>query len=109
MTRRSRPRGIGSALRAVRDQAAPATPLATLQAVWPEVAGAGIAAEAEPVAEREGVVTVACRSAVWAQELDLMKPQLLERLNARLEQPISGLRFTADAARYDEPPPPTPR
>ena len=27
----------------------------------------------QPVAERDGVVTVACRSAAWAQELDLMQ------------------------------------
>jgi predicted nucleic acid-binding Zn ribbon protein len=76
--------------------------LAAVQLVWSEVAGRAIAAEADPVAERDGVVTVACRSAVWAQELDLMGPQLIERLNARLDPPISGLRFTADAARYDE-------
>ena len=32
--------------------------------------------EAEPVSERDGIVTVACRSAVWAQELDLMTGEL---------------------------------
>jgi hypothetical protein len=30
------------------------------------------------------VLTVACSAAVWAQELDLMAPLLLERLNAAL-------------------------
>ena len=33
-----------------------------------------------PVSEREGVVTIACRSATWAQELDLMQNELLESL-----------------------------
>ena len=37
-----------------------------------------------PPAERDGVVTVTCASAVWAQELDLMAPELVARLNAAL-------------------------
>jgi predicted nucleic acid-binding Zn ribbon protein len=64
---------------------APATPLAAVQRAWPEAVGPLVAAEAQPVAERSGVVTVACRSAVWASELDLMAPDLIERLNAALE------------------------
>ena len=44
-------------------------------------ASPAIAAEAEPVSEHDGVVTVACRSAVWAQELDLLAPDLVARLN----------------------------
>jgi hypothetical protein len=51
------------------------------------------------------LVTVACRSATWAQELDLLGPQLLERVNAALEEagspPVARLRFTADRARHD--------
>ena len=45
------------------------------------------------------MVTVACRSATWAQELDLMQEDLTVRLNAPCEQRIEGLRFAADAAR----------
>jgi predicted nucleic acid-binding Zn ribbon protein len=67
-----------------------------------------VAAEAEPVAERDGTVTVACGSATWAQELDLIAPELLERLNGALAEPelwvaqgpVRELRFTADAARH---------
>jgi predicted nucleic acid-binding Zn ribbon protein len=67
-----------------------------------------VAAEAEPVAERDGVVTVACRSATWAQELDLLGPELLGRLNEALaeagqpgpEARVRGLRFTADLSRH---------
>ena len=103
MRRGSRPHGLASAVRAARDRAAPATLLAAVQSAWPEVAGPAIAAEAEPIAEREGVVRVSCRSAVWAAELDLMAPQLLDRLNERLERPIVSLRFSADAARHDLP------
>jgi predicted nucleic acid-binding Zn ribbon protein len=94
------PRVLGEAVRAARRRAAPQTPLAAVQSAWPEAAGAAIAAEAEPVAERDGVVRVSCRSAVWAEELDLLGPELLERLNERLERPVAALRFSADAARH---------
>ena len=98
-------RRIGDALAPVRAEAAPATLLAAVQELWPRTAGEAVAAESEPVAEREGVVTVACRSATWAQELDLLQSQLLERLRAGLaergfEGRLERLRFTADAARH---------
>jgi predicted nucleic acid-binding Zn ribbon protein len=99
--RRASPRGLGAAVRAVRDRTAPPTLLAAVQGLWPAVAGDAIAAEATPVAERDGVIRVSCRSAVWAQELDLLGPELTGRLNARLDRPIAGLRFAADAARHD--------
>ena len=62
----------------------PQTPLAAVQAVWPEAVGERIAAEARPVRERDGTVTVECRAATWAQELDLLHDELLERLNEAL-------------------------
>jgi predicted nucleic acid-binding Zn ribbon protein len=98
------PRRLGDALGPVREDVAPATPLAAAQGAWARAAGPAVAAQAEPVSEREGVVTVACRSATWAQELDLLAPRLLKRLNEELEEagsdPIERLRFTADAARH---------
>jgi predicted nucleic acid-binding Zn ribbon protein len=107
---RRSPRPFGEALRQVRRRAEPRTLLAAAQSAWPAVAGAAVAAEAEPVAERDGVVTIACRSATWAQELDLMQMELLERLNRALSETdlspaagtVKGLRFTADGARHAE-------
>ncbi len=85
MTRyRAAPRPMSFALEGLRDDLAPATLLADVQRAWPEVVGAAIAAEARPSAERGGVVTVSCSAAVWAQELDLMAPAILGRLNTRL-------------------------
>ena len=86
---------------------APAGTLARVQARWEEVVGAGVAAEAEPVSERAGVITVACRSATWAQELSLLADDLLERVNRALDpgattRAVAGLRFTA--ARPERPP-----
>ena len=58
---------------ALVDELAPATLLARVQQAWPAAAGPAIAAAARPVAEHEGVLTVTCEAAVWAQELELME------------------------------------
>jgi predicted nucleic acid-binding Zn ribbon protein len=105
---RGSPRPLAAALRRARTQAEPLTLLAAAQSAWSAAAGGRVAAEAEPVAERDGVVTIACRSATWAQELDLLGPELLERLNGALSEAGRGaneatvrvLRFTADASRH---------
>jgi len=92
--RRLAPRRLEFALDNVLPDVAPATLLAQVQAAWTEVAGARMAAAAQPVSERDGVVTVRCESGVWAQELELLAPDLLSRLAARLGAPSVGkLRF----------------
>jgi predicted nucleic acid-binding Zn ribbon protein len=93
---RDAPRPLSLALEQVRDRLAPATPLAAVQRAWADAAGPVVAREATPVSERGGVVTVTCRSAVWAQELDLLAPALVEELNARLDGvEIRSLRCVA--------------
>jgi predicted nucleic acid-binding Zn ribbon protein len=82
--RRLAPRALSTALEGVLRDVAPATLLARVQAVWSEVAGPRLAAAAAPVSEREGVVTVACESGIWAQELDLLAPDLLTGLESAL-------------------------
>jgi predicted nucleic acid-binding Zn ribbon protein len=97
--RRSSPRPLALALDRVRERLEPATPLANVQRAWPEAVGPAVATEAQPVRERAGVVTVECRSAVWAQELDLMAPDLIERLNQAAGGPIvRSLRCVATGA-----------
>ena len=101
--RRRAPRPMAAALARVVDELAPATTLARVQRAWADAAGPAIAAEAEPVSERDGVLTVRCRSAVWAQELDLMSADLVERLNAAVAEPgsrppLRSLRVTARGA-----------
>jgi predicted nucleic acid-binding Zn ribbon protein len=96
--RRRAPRPLRQALEDALGQAAPAGLLARVQAVWSAVAGAVVAEESTPVSERHGTVTIACRSAVWAQELELLGADLAERLNARLaadsgDRPVTALRF----------------
>jgi predicted nucleic acid-binding Zn ribbon protein len=70
----------------VRDELAPETLLAEVQRVWSATVGPAIAAEARPSAEHAGVLTVSCSASVWAQELDLMAPVILERLNPALRR-----------------------
>jgi predicted nucleic acid-binding Zn ribbon protein len=94
MTRRPAPRPASGALRAALERAAPKTRLAAVQAAWIEAVGERVAAVAQPVSEREGEVVVSCTDSVWAQELDLMQRQLLDRLHERLgDEAPQGLRF----------------
>lgn len=81
---RRSPRPLGSSLSLLQDRLAPAGLLAEAQLVWSRAVGSAIAAEASPVSERGGVLTVSCSAAVWAQELELMAPTIIERLNELL-------------------------
>jgi predicted nucleic acid-binding Zn ribbon protein len=96
--RRLAPRPLAHALAGFTAGLAPATTLARVQACWREVLGDGLAGEAQPVSERDGVVTVACRSSVWAQELDMLAPDLVERVNAALAS--DGGRGAVEALRF---------
>jgi predicted nucleic acid-binding Zn ribbon protein len=82
--KRRAPRPLAEALGPLQAAIAPATLLADVQRVWAAVAGPALAREAAPAAARAGVVTVACSSSVWAQELDLMAPMVIARLNTAL-------------------------
>ena len=87
---------MGHAFGELADELAPATLLAQVQRVWPATVGEAIAAEAQPTAERGGVVTVSCSASVWAQELDLMAPQIIARLNSGLaDGQVQRLRCVA--------------
>ena len=96
--RRFGPRPLALALAGFAGELAPTSTLARLQGRWRDIAGPLVAAEAWPVAERAGVVTISCRSAVWAQELELLSEDLLARLNDAITErptatPLVALRF----------------
>ena len=97
MRRRRAPRSLATALATALERTEPATLLAAVQRAWPEAVGEAIAREANPVSERDGVVTVACRSATWAQELDLISDQIMVRIREKLafQGELRGLRFNA--------------
>ncbi len=97
MTRRRRaPSDMAGVFARLSDSLAPDTLLADVQRAWAQAVGAVIAAEATPSAERAGVVTVSCSAAVWAQELDLMAPAILVKLNGALgAERVTRLRCMA--------------
>ena len=100
--RRPAPRPLAHALKAAIGAAEPATLLARAQSAWPAAVGDVLAAETQPVSEREGTVTVRCSSSLWASELGLMGADLAGSLNAELgsadpASPVSALRFVTGA------------
>jgi predicted nucleic acid-binding Zn ribbon protein len=82
--RRPAPRTLSVALEGLTSALEPATTLARVQKIWELAVGPAIAAAAQPSIEHDGVLTVICSAAVWAQELDLMSGDLIPRLNAAL-------------------------
>jgi predicted nucleic acid-binding Zn ribbon protein len=100
--RRHAPRPLAVAVDGLTGGLAPTTPLARVQREWPNAVGDAIAREAQPVGERDGTLVVECRSSVWAQELDLMAPDLLRRLNEALgDELVRDLRCRATGARSE--------
>jgi predicted nucleic acid-binding Zn ribbon protein len=101
--RRRTPRPIAEAIGAAVEGTGPATLLAAVQSAWASAVGDAIAREAAPLSERDGVVTVACRSATWAQELDLLGERIVAQIRAELADPgaLAGLRFTASGDASD--------
>jgi predicted nucleic acid-binding Zn ribbon protein len=98
--RRPAPRSLAAELERIAERVMPATLLAEVQRAWPEAAGPALAAAAQPVSERDGVVTVACGSGVWAQELDLFSERVCGALNERLgRDAVKRLRAVATPPR----------
>lgn len=94
--RKSKPAAIGQLL----DEIATGTPLAQrlrearIWEVWKEAVGPQIARQAKPSGFRDGILTVTVASAPWMQQLALLKPQLLAKLNAVLADTlVTDLRF----------------
>jgi predicted nucleic acid-binding Zn ribbon protein len=69
--------------------------LAGVQERWADAVGWPVSEQASPVSEQDGVITISCRSAVWAAELSLLENMVIEQLNGRLEQScqVRALRF----------------
>ena len=98
--RRRAPRPLAAALGRVTAGLEPPTLLARVQGCWAEAVGDVVSAEAEPVSEREGTVTVSCRSSVWAEELKMLAPELRDKVNSAIGDPaVAELKFTAASRR----------
>jgi hypothetical protein len=93
--RRAAPSPFAPALERAADRVMPATLLAEVQRVWPDVAGPAFA-RAAPHSERGGEVVVRCGSGVLANEIDLLGPHVVEALNRVLGRP-AVTRIRGDA------------
>ena len=57
--------------------------------VWDQLVGEQIAARARPLRLRKGILEVQVDHPVWMQQLQLMKPQLLEKITSKI--PNAGI------------------
>jgi len=72
---------------------------------WEEVVGPQVAARAKPVRIREGILEVRVDHPVWMQQLQLLKPKILAKLNSRLgEDVIRDLFFRRGGQKTDPQP-----
>ncbi len=63
---------------------------------WPGLVGEGIAAVTEPESiTPDGLLRVRVATAAWANELSLMTPQIMARINAGRTARIRGIRWLA--------------
>ncbi len=76
--------------------------------IWDQLVGEQIAARARPLKLRKGVLEVQVDHPVWMQQLQMLKPTILEKINARI--PNAGitdiyLRQTRNSQTYNSPKP----
>lgn len=65
---------------------------------WDEIVGCDVARRAQPRAVKSGILFVDTVSGVWAQELGLLKQQILTNLNRGQKRKIKDIRFRSAKA-----------
>jgi predicted nucleic acid-binding Zn ribbon protein len=76
--------------------------------LWDETVGPTVAAKAQPVNFRDGILTVAVTSAPWLQQLNFMKRQLVSQLNEACgEQLVQEIFLKAGSRQREQEMPPT--
>ena len=76
--------------------------------VWERVVGDKIAAQAQPVTFRDGILTVAVASAPWMQQLNFLKADICARLNRELGDTLVKDLFLKAGYLPKSVPPPVP-
>lgn len=84
MSRRRDPVPLAGALADLTREIQPQSMLAEVQRCWAAAVGETIAGWTEPVAEKAGVIVVSCDDSVIAHELEMIKPELLEKLSGAI-------------------------
>ncbi len=96
---RTQPESLGGLVQATLARLGIGTRVARAQVIadWPELVGPHIADVARPVRIRGSTLFVAVESAAWRNELSLMRPQLMRKINAgRNEGRIERILFLQD-------------
>lgn len=95
--KKSQPMSIADVMAKVLAQKGMSERIAQVGAIddWADVVGAQIASVTEPLSvTADGVLWVRVTTAAWMNELSLLAPTLLQRLNAVPgRQPVKQLRF----------------
>ena len=72
----------------------------TITRNWPEIVGQDIAGRAEPACIQKNILWVQVRDSVWMQQLQAMKPQILERVQRSFpEAEIRDIRWRLQTAK----------
>jgi len=84
--RRTQPRQIGAVMGRVLDDLglAGASSAFRIAELWAEAVGPEVARHCRPVSVRGGVLEAEVDSSVWCQQLQMQRPELLERLRETL-------------------------
>jgi len=96
LRRKKSPERVGNAMQAVLDRLDPEGhfDIVRLTKLWPEIVGETIARRTEVSQLKFHTAVVKVSSAMWIQELSLMKREILARLIARLgDDSVRDLRF----------------
>jgi hypothetical protein len=74
--------------------------------VWDKIVGNQIAARARPLRLRKGVLEIAVDHPVWMQQLQMMKPQILVKIQEQI--PKAGITdlYLRKTGNHTKPPPP---
>lgn len=98
MADKRRPAAVGDVLASVLAKAGLSERVAQAGVIpeWPAIVGSQIAAISEPVMlQQDGTLVVAVKTHGWMNELSLLEPELLRRMNADGSRPpVRGLRWT---------------
>ena len=103
-----RPQPLSDVLSGYLDRSglAPKLEAASVIPEWSERVGPQIAAVTEPVRVSDGVLFVAVSTSAWMMELNLMKGQLMRRINAgKGAGKISAIVFVMSGQETDRPAP----
>lgn len=93
------PRGLDAVIDNLTESMGWSSPLAKseLLIAWPQLIGEEVAVHTDPVSVEDGLLTVRCDSTAWAQQLRMMRNEVLARIAER--HPTAGI----EAIRFEGP------